>query len=98
MGCRIAWEEAAVERDARPGDALHMGHVGIVIQVRVVLGFLLDDAEDAGGRLASLLTARYRRPQDPAVSVIDGDLLIAQRNDGHDRLAGRARFDGLDRA
>src|SRR5215216_3455900 len=98
MGRRIAWQDAAVEGDARPGDALHVGHVGIVIQVGVMLRFLLDDAEDAGVRLASFLAARYGRPQNPAVSVIDGNLLVAQRNDRHDRLAGRARFDGLDRA
>ena len=97
MGRRISWQEAAVERDARPGDALHVGHVCIVIEVRVVLRFLLDDAEDAGGRLASLLAARNRRPQDPPVGVIDGDPLVAQRNDGHDRLAGGARPNGLDR-
>src|SRR5215216_4174477 len=63
-----------------------------------MLRFLMDDAEDAGRRLASLLAARYRCPQNPAVGVINGDLLVAQRNDGHDRLASRSRFDGLDRA
>ena len=61
--CRISRQRAAVQRDARPGDALHVRHVRVVIKVRVVLGILLDDAEDAGRRLASLLAARYRRPQ-----------------------------------
>ena len=87
-----------MERDARPGDALHVGHEGIVIQVRIVLRFFLDDAEDPGGCLASSLAARHRRPQDPAIGVIDGDALALQRHDRHDRLAGRALLDGFDRA
>ena len=33
MGRRMSRQHAAVERDARPGDALHVGHVGIIIQV-----------------------------------------------------------------
>ena len=77
-----------MEGDARPSDALHVRHVGIVIQIRVVLGLFLDDAEDTGRRLASLLAARYRRPQDPAFGVIYSDPLVAHRNDGHDRLNG----------
>ena len=66
---RISRQRTTMESDARPGDALHVRHVGIVIQVRVVLGFFLDDAEDAGRRLASLLAAAlaessrwHRRP------------------------------------
>ena len=98
MGRRIPRQGAAVERDARPGDALHVGHEGIVIQVRVMLLLFLDDAEDSGGRLASLLAARHRRPQDPALGVVDGDPLVAERNNGHDRLAGGARLDEIDRA
>ena len=58
----------------------------------------LDDAEDPGGRLASLGAARYRRPQDPSPGIVDGDPLAAERNDRHDRLAGAARLNGLDRA
>ena len=73
-------------------------HVGIVIQIRVVLGFFLDDAEDTGWRLASLAAARYRGPQNPAFGVIDSDPLVAQRNDGHDRLTAGARFHERHRA
>jgi hypothetical protein len=58
-----------------------------------VLGFFLDDAEDTGRRLASALSARYRRLQDPTLCVVNRDLLAAQRNDCHDRLAGSARLD-----
>src|ERR1700719_1532935 len=71
MRRRMSRQRATVERDARPRDALHVRHVGIVIQVRVVLGFFLDDGEDTGGRLASLLAARYRRPQETTLCVID---------------------------
>src|SRR5262249_51753810 len=98
MGRRISRQRAAVERDARPGDGLHVGHVRIVIKVRVVLCLLLNDAEYAGRRLASFLAARHRGPQDPASSVIDGDSLVAQRNDSHDRFASDARLNKLDRA
>jgi hypothetical protein len=54
-------------------------------------GFLLDDAEDTGRRLASALSVDTgaRRIQ-PAASR---DLLAAKRNDRHDRLAGKARRD-----
>src|SRR5258706_668462 len=93
MRGRMSWQDAAVERDARPGDALHVGHVGIVIEVRVVLRLFLDDGEDPGGRLASLLAARHRRPEDPAIGVIDSDPLVVERNDSHHRLAYRWRID-----
>src|SRR5258705_3637795 len=82
----MSWQRATMKRDTRPSDALHVWHVGIVIQVRVMLGLFLDDAEDTGGRLASLLAARYPRPQDPALCRIYPDLLAAQRNDSHERL------------
>ena len=54
---RMPWQDAAVERDARPSDALHVRHVRIVIQIGVVVRLFLDDAKDSGGRLASPLTA-----------------------------------------
>src|SRR3981189_3917725 len=60
--------------------------------------YFLDDAEEPGGRLASLRAARHGRPQDPPLGVVDGDPLVAERNDGHERLAGAARLSGLDRA
>ena len=55
MGCRTAWQNTPMERDAGPGDALHVRHVRIVIEVRVVLRLLLNDAENAGRRLAAFL-------------------------------------------
>ena len=88
---RIAGQRPAVQRDAVPGDALHVRHLGIVIHVRAVVLVLLDDGEDAGRRLASLGAGRHRRAQDPAVGVVEGDLLALDRHDRHDRLAGIAR-------
>ena len=58
MGCRTTWQNTPMECDAGPGDALHVRHVRIVIQVGIVLGILLDDAENARRCLASLLAAR----------------------------------------
>jgi len=72
---------------------LHVRHVGIIVQVRVVLGFFLDDAENTGRCLASLLAARHRRSQNPAIGVVDSNPLVAQRNDCHDRFPGSARLD-----
>ncbi len=88
---RIAGQRPAVQRDAVPGDALHVRHPGIVIHVRAVVLVLLDDGEDAGRRLASLGAGRHRRAQDPAVGVVESDLLGLDRHDRHDRLAGIAR-------
>jgi hypothetical protein len=98
MRRRMSREGAAVQSDARPGDALHAGHGGIVVEVRVMLRLLLEDAEDAGGCLASLLAARHWRAENPAVGVEDRDLLALQRHDRHDRRAGGALRDRLDRA
>ena len=80
-----------MQRDAVPGDALHVRHPGIVIHGRVVVLVLLDDGEDAGRRLASRGAGRDRRAQDPAVGIVERDLLALDRHDRHDRLAGLAR-------
>ena len=87
----IAGQRPAMQRDAVPGDALHVRHRGIVIQGRVVVLVLLQDGEDAGRRLASLGAGRHRRAKDPAVGVVERDLLALDRHDRHDRLAGLAR-------
>src|SRR5258705_11897554 len=97
MRSRIPWQDAAVERDARPSDALHVRHVGIVIQVRVMVLYFLDDAEDPGGRLASLRAARNRRPQDPPLGFVYFNPLVAERNDGHEGITGTTRLNSPDR-
>ena len=93
MRCRISGQSSTVKRDARPSDALHVGHVGIVIQIRVVLGFLFDNAENPGGGFTPLLTTRYRRSQDPTICVLNGNPLVLKRYDGHDWLADDTRLD-----
>ena len=85
----------AMQCEAVPGDAQHVRHPGIVIHARMVVLVLLDDGEDAGRRLALLDAGRYRRAQDPALGVIEGNLLALDRHDRHDRLAGLARRRGL---
>ena len=95
---RIAGQRPAMQRDARPGDALHVRHPGVVIEVGVVILILLHDAEDAGRGLASLDAGRNRRPQDPAVGVVDRHLLALDRHDRHDRLTGIAGGRHLDGA
>src|SRR2546421_2866869 len=79
-GC-ISGQRPAVQRDARPGDAQHVRHPGIVIEVRMVVLVLLQDTEDPGWRLASLSSARYWRAQNPAVRVVDGHVLALDRHD-----------------
>ncbi len=57
----------------------------------MVVLVLLDDGEDAGRRLASRGAGRHRRAQDPALGVVESDLLGLDRHDRHDRLACIAR-------
>src|SRR6516165_6339068 len=95
MRCWISRERATVECDARPSEALHVGHVGVVVHVGVVLCFLLENSEDTGWRLAPLLAARHWRSHDPALGVVDSDLLVTQRNDRHNWLADGARLHPL---
>ena len=46
---RISGQRPAVQRDARPGDALHVRHPGIVIEVRVVVLVLLTTLKTPAG-------------------------------------------------
>ncbi len=80
-----------MERDAVPGEALHVRHVRVVIEVRAVVGVLLEDGEDARWRFASFRAGRNRRLYDPTVGVIEGDLLRLDGHDRHDWFAGIAR-------
>src|SRR6516225_11368392 len=62
-----------------------------------MIGVLLEHAEDASGRLASLLTAGNGRLSHQTACVIDCDPLTAERDDGHDRLPSGTPVDGFDR-
>jgi hypothetical protein len=93
----MARQRSAVQRDAVPGDALHVRHPGIVIHVRTVVLFLLNDRKDAGWRLVLGSSGRDGSAQDPAVGVVEGDLLAFDRHDRHDGLAALARRNLLTR-
>ena len=86
-----------MQRDAVPGDALHVRHPGIIIERRVVILVLFDHRENAGRGLAPLDAGRHRRARNPAIGVIERDLLALDRHDRHDRLAGLARRHRLGR-
>jgi len=77
----------AVQRDARPRDAQHVWHPGIIVETRVMVLVLLHDTKDASRGLASRSAGRHRRAHSPAVGVIDGHLLALDRHDRHDRLS-----------
>ena len=83
-------QHAGVQGDARPRDALHERHLGIVVEVGVVLAVLLQDREDAGRGLVAGLAGGDRRAQDLAVGVVDRHMLAAERHDRQDRRAGHA--------
>ena len=88
MRGRIARNDAGVHGDARPGDALHQRHGRAGVDVRVVPAFLADDAEHARRRAVPGLAGRYARARDAAGGVVDGDVLVGQRDDDIDRLLG----------
>ena len=86
---RVARKFTCVNRDARPGEALHVGHGRVVVQVRVVIGVLLKDREYARRRFVALLSrGDGRRTDDHAIAIHIGQLL-GQRHDHHDRPLGR---------
>src|SRR6516165_4740228 len=90
---RMSGQQAPMQSNARPRKSLHVGHVGIIIQVRVMLGVFLNDAKDASRRFAPHLTTGDRRSHDPAVGIVYCNPLATQGDDSHDWLAGSARCD-----
>src|SRR5262249_24393248 len=63
----------------------------------MVVLFLLNYREDAGWRLVLGSSGRDWSAQDPAVGVVEGDLLAFDRHDRHDGLAALARRNLLTR-
>jgi hypothetical protein len=85
----IARQDAGVQRDAGPGDALHERHVAVLVEVGIVDGLLLHDAEDAGRRLVAGRASRDRRlHQHLARAVVDGDSLRIEANHRQQGNAG----------
>src|SRR5207342_17524 len=75
------WTEGqwpTVQCDAVPGDALHVRHPGIVIEARMVVLVLRDDGENTRRRLAAGGAGRHWRAQDPALGVVESDLLAVR--------------------
>src|SRR5262249_22057486 len=64
---------------------------GVVIHVRAVVDLFINNGEDASWRLAPRDAGRYGRAQDPAVRVVENDLLGFDRYDRNNRLTCRAR-------
>src|SRR5262245_29272043 len=87
MRGRMARQLTGVQRNPRPGDPLHEGHRGIIVEIGVVLAVFLKNAVDAGRRLVSGLPGRDGCAQDLAFRVVDGDVLLAQGDDRHYRRA-----------
>ena len=86
-----------MHRDARPGDALHVRHRG-VIKIGNVMAVLLNDAEHTVGRRMRLGAGGNRRLREQAVDVVDLDPLLFDRDGNHQRsdrlgcvLGGRFR-------
>ncbi len=85
---RIARQYAGVQRNARPGDALHVRHRCAAVDVGAVHLVLLDDAEHAHRGRMTLHARRYRALGEQAVGVVDADLLLIDR-DGDDQRSLR---------
>src|SRR6516165_4617478 len=68
---RVTDVDAYVHGDARPGDALHVGHRRAAIDIGMVVAILLDDAEHAhrGGMTGH--SGRYRRLGDLRAVAIE---------------------------
>ena len=86
-------QQTPVQSNARPRKSLHVGHIGIIIQIRVMLGIFLNNSKDTGRRFAPRLTGGNGRSQDPAVGIVNCDPLGMQRNDSHNWLARSAGSD-----
>src|SRR5262245_36676919 len=77
---RISRQVAGMQRDPRPGDALHIGHGGSAINIRTMPFFLTDDAEYAERRWMTGNSRRYGRACDQCPIVIKRDPLISYRD------------------
>ena len=76
MRRRISGQRARMQRDPRPRDPLHERHRRVVINVRVVLFLLLQDAVHTDRGFIIGLACRDAGVHDFAFRVIDGNPLI----------------------
>ena len=81
---RIAGHDAGMQSHAGPGDALHVGHRRIGVDVGAVEPVLLNDGKDAGGRSVPGHAGRHGALRDQPVAAVDPDALLGERDDGED--------------
>src|SRR6476469_9988458 len=77
--------DACMQRYSRPGDALHVGHGRIAVNVRAMPSLLADHAEDAEGRWMMLDARRYRGACDQGSIFVKRQPLIRERDDDLER-------------
>ena len=78
----ITRQSTRVQCDAAPGQALHVGHGRVVVDVGEVILVLLQDGEHAGRRLVPLLAGAHRaHAGEHAIAVHVGELFV----DAHDQ-------------
>ena len=85
MRGRIARQIAGMQRDARPGQPVHVGHRRIVVGRGMVVLVLLQHHEHAGRRRVPRLAGRAGRDGYADAVAIDVHQLLRQRDDHRDR-------------
>ena len=86
----VAWQSALVHGDAGPGEALHVGHGRVVIEVGTVDALFADDAEDAVRCWVIGHAGRDWRDFVKAAFVIYGDALLVRRDHEKQGAVGAA--------
>ncbi|MNE57037.1 hypothetical protein D3C80_1519830 [compost metagenome] len=95
-----------MQGDAVPGQALHVGHRCVVVEVGAVLDLLLQDGEYPGWGVLALLAGADRGDADGDAVAIDEHALLGEADHQGDRalrgdfripqvLPGLERLDGL---
>ena len=87
---RVARQLPGMQRDARPGQPVHVRHRRVVVGRGMVVLVLLQDLEHAGRRCVAELAGRAGRGGDAHAVAVDVDPLIGERDDDEDRAARRA--------
>src|SRR5215475_12110933 len=75
-----------MQRDAGPGDALHVGHRRAAVDVGGVPSLAADDGEDPRRRAMARHARRDLGTGDKATAVVDGDVLVGEGEDGEQRV------------
>ncbi len=92
MGRAVTREQTLMQGDARPSEALHERHLGVIVEVRVVLDLALDDRKDAFRRVVAALAGRDLGARDHSVAVEDANFLAPERDDTDQGTVGVERL------